>query len=176
MLGNIAIVNTPNSRNTSNRVQGTITMSEAAGTMSEAAGNEPWQPCTPGTLSGFAARANRLRWQQRTIVAGSALATGVSILLIAIFSVSDPQTPVRPGIDNSHGHLACRDVLQAVDRYLTNQVEKEYGVQIVQHLNHCPRCQRRYQQRADQLGVELTGLVVSILKSPRLLSGIALLI
>ncbi|MCA9132962.1 MAG: zf-HC2 domain-containing protein [Planctomycetales bacterium] len=119
-------------------------------------GNDTWGECLPGTLTEFSVRAReqRQRVRQRkslTVAAASVAAVGCCLLAFSYVPGSSAPSPVQP----ERRALTCVDVLRTVDAFLANTLVPAERERVEQHLSHCPSCQKKYQQRAEEQGLPL---------------------
>ena len=119
-----------------------------------------WRPCPAGTLSQLGAReaARQGRRARRTWISTGLGLGAVAVMAVVSWSVADGMADRKVDIPVV---WHCDAVLEHVDLYLTKDLAQPSRAEIEHHLKHCPHCHRRYQRRADQLGLEL-GLAAAI--------------
>ncbi len=143
---------------------------------------EDWTACSVGALRELAAVARRQRRRQlivRTTKLAGAAGSVVGLLLIAgffanAFSTSTQSTGSAPyqtlprfGGEPQQANFACRQVLETRDSFLLGDVSDATRNSVRDHLSHCAHCQALYRQRAQELQVEFTVLVLPRIPTER---------
>lgn len=111
-----------------------------------------WASCPAGLLTGISRVARK---RESTRVLGQRVVVGIAcslFLLGSVFAYRSLTTPERQFM----GGLACGQVINQMEPFLTGELETGLETRFVHHLQDCPKCRVKYEKRARQLGVELS--------------------
>lgn len=133
--------------------------------------NDSWEPCPPGMLTQMAQHAGRRHMLHRSLtIAGAAVGGTACVFLLlgslgwlGLSSVSPSGASpleLKRGVSSGRLSYSCRDAIDVRDRVLLGSARPEVQTAVREHLAHCPHCQAAYRQRAQELKVEYTVLVL----------------
>ncbi|MEZ6134050.1 MAG: hypothetical protein R3C53_03970 [Pirellulaceae bacterium] len=126
-------------------------------------GTSQWENCPAGSLGGYAHRARAHQLKRQALAIGGAM-VGLGIIVAACYlpvlmsGSGESAISVPGGAYPRYGGLACKEVVLDLEIYFTTLEDEERRGRIKQHLVDCPMCRRKYQQRADELGVSIASL------------------
>jgi hypothetical protein len=130
--------------------------------------NDSWSVCQPGMLTRMSAQARRRhRSRQIRLFVGSTV--GLTVLTSTLWLWLRPLgyvdgieagRQVQSSPTSLSGRLTCPLVLEHTDHYLLGKISDQDRQQIRAHLGYCAHCEVAYRQRAEQLQVEFSVLVL----------------
>jgi len=98
---------------------------------------EDWTPCRRGEVSSLVqalkGRRQAKKVQRRLVVTGA---------LMAVAAVGYYFTGLRPTDQFKYGGIACSEVAQSAQEFVSGDLDDETQQQIDEHLAHCPRCRK----------------------------------
>ncbi len=133
---------------------------------------DSWLACEPGTLKSLSSQLERNRARRRlvkgAVIGGSVGATLAVLLLLntsGVWTSQETQGNLQQGIQaqGTHSvrvHLSCGDVLGVCDQFLLGHIDDETQRNVRTHLGYCAGCQAHYRERAQELQVEFTVLIL----------------
>lgn len=110
-----------------------------------------WQPCPSGSLAGF---SSKQKAEARTgqLVRLTRNGAVLGLMLVAIFvgwqQLSGSQ-------QKQLGGLGCLEVLSQEESFFSGRLAPDYRLRVLEHLENCAHCKRKYQETATELGMEL---------------------
>jgi hypothetical protein len=103
-----------------------------------------WQECPAGTLTTMASQARRRKSRHELLMVGSLLSSAC-LLVAAGYSVWLAGSSMNQS--SSPSRMNCAQVIQLADSYLNQQLGESDRQLIARHLDHCPSCRKKYQER-----------------------------
>ncbi len=129
--------------------------------ISQPSDTDPWQDCAPGTLNAYRSRESGRLLRRKVTYLGGAVATGCLLMAVAYFANLSGAGFNSGSVPESLPHLgglACREVMHEMDNFFADDLDADYRAQVLKHLHDCPKCDKKYQKRADALGVQVAQL------------------
>ncbi len=116
-----------------------------------------WSDCPAGSLKQFASLESSRLLRRRLVNVGVVAGLSCVLLGLPILFSSNKTAPVNSP-HGPYGGLSCREVVDRIDAFFASTVELSFRQRILQHLQACPSCMRRYERTAAELNVEIAAL------------------
>lgn len=134
-------------------------MSETNPTNPESTGDDAWQPCAPGEISGM---VDRLQDRRRAVVVGRTTFVAAVVLLVAAASQfsglgSGPEDVADKPKSGEHdcGGILCSDVVAHFEAYRAGTLDENTTAEVRAHLEECPLCGPKFRKlTGDSAGLD----------------------
>ena len=107
------------------------------------ASGEQWEPCPSGLIHGMIRRQRASR--RRRMLERAALPMALALLFSVGYLATHRAEPA-----SSVDQISCVKAVERFADYQGDRLDAESTAEVARHLEECPRCREKYQQRFPQ--------------------------